>query len=105
MGAIEKVSLMQSMLSSSGLLNYSQLRTAVVKIVGTPGWRQPFREKARQYYSLATHHSKKGVITQVTALMPVQDVRTRWNSTHAMIKCARILRKVRRLDNITVISS
>jgi hypothetical protein len=105
MGAIEKVSLMQSMLSSSGLLNYSQLRTAIVKIVGTPGRRQLFCEKARQYYSLATHHSKKGVITQVAALMPVRDVRMRWNSTHAMIKRAWILRKVRRLDNITVISS
>lgn len=72
----------------------TQLRTAIVKIVSTPGRRQLFREKAKQYYSLATRRSKKGVITQVSTLMPVRDVRTRWNSTHAMIKRACILRKV-----------
>ena len=96
MGAIEKVSLMQLILSSSGSLNCSmQLRTSIVKIVSTPGRRQLFCEKTEQYYSLATRVSKKGVITQVARLMPVRDVRTRWNSTHAMIKRARILRKVR----------
>jgi hypothetical protein len=95
MGTIEKVSLTRSILSSFGLLNCSQLRTAVVKIVSTPGRHQLFREKARQYYSLATRHSKKGVITQVATLMPMQDVLTHWNSTHAMIKRAHILRKVR----------
>ena len=92
MGAIEKVSLMQLILSSSGSLNCSmQLRTSIVKIVSTPGRRQLFREKTEQYYSLATRVSKKGVITQVARLMPVRDVRTCWNSTHAMIKRARIL--------------
>ena len=75
MGAIEKVSLMQLILSSSGSLNCSmQLRTSIVKIVSTPGRRQLFREKTEQYYSLATRVSKKGVITQVARLMPVRDI-------------------------------
>ncbi|KAF8263013.1 hypothetical protein EI94DRAFT_1807894 [Lactarius quietus] len=76
-----------------GMGAIEKLRTAIVKIVGTPGRRQLFREKAKQYYSLTTRQSKKGVITQVAALMPVRDIRTCWNSTHVMIKRARILRK------------
>ena len=64
---------------------------AIVKIVGTLGRRQLFHEKAKQYYSLTTRHSKKGVITLVAALMPVQDIQTCWNSTHAMIKQVCIL--------------
>ena len=76
------------------ILTIPQLYTTIVKTVGTPGQRQLFREKAKQYYSLTTRHSKKGVITQVVALMPVRDIQTCWNLTHAVIKQACILQKV-----------
>ncbi|KAF8257527.1 hypothetical protein EI94DRAFT_1629671 [Lactarius quietus] len=95
MGAIEKVCLLHNTSKAqTAIYSNDQLRTAIVKIVGTPGQCQLFREKAKQYYSLTTRQSKKGVITQVAALMPVRDIRTRWNSTHTMIKHAQILRKL-----------
>ncbi|KAH9015122.1 hypothetical protein EDB83DRAFT_2232795, partial [Lactarius deliciosus] len=55
-----------------------KLRTAVLKIVSTPGRRQLFREKAKQYYSLDTYHSKKGEVTQIAMLMPVRDAIDSW---------------------------
>ncbi|KAH9011702.1 hypothetical protein EDB83DRAFT_2171948, partial [Lactarius deliciosus] len=62
----------------SGMGAIEKLRTAVVKIVSTPRRCQLFRKKARQYYSLNTHRSKKGVITQVAALMPVRNAIDAW---------------------------
>lgn len=72
-----------------------QLRIVSQKIVGTPGRRSLFREKATKAYGNDTITSAKGRITLKRKLLPVRPVRTRWNSLHATIGRGCLLRKVR----------
>ncbi len=74
---------------------FPQLRTICVKIDATPGRRASFRIHARKKYPTETLSNQNGPPTLIWRLMPVRDVRTRWNYTHAMIKRGLILRKVR----------
>lgn len=68
-----------------------QLRTIVRKIVSSPQRRTIFQRHAHKYYEGKVLDDGK---TDIAGLMPIRDVRTRWNWMHAMIHRAIILRKV-----------
>jgi hypothetical protein len=65
-----------------------QLRFITTKIVSSPQRHTQFKKHARDRYS------KDPETQRLVGLMVVQDVRTRWNYTHAMIRRALLLRKV-----------
>ncbi|TFY51128.1 hypothetical protein EVJ58_g10725 [Rhodofomes roseus] len=68
-----------------------KLRLIVRKIVSSPQRRSSFRKHAQRHFKGKANPTagKKPLST----LMPVRDVRTRWNCTHAMIERALLLRK------------
>jgi hypothetical protein len=68
-----------------------KLRLIVNKIVSSPQRCQHFQRCAEKQYGSGT--TSKDV--KIATLMPVRDVVTRWNYTHAMIKRALLLKKVR----------
>ena len=70
---------------------HTQLRTVVQKIVSSPQRRTIFRRHARKFYQ---GKELPGTKTDISTLMPIRDVKTRWNWTHAMIQRALILRNV-----------
>ncbi|KAF5366557.1 hypothetical protein D9758_009004 [Tetrapyrgos nigripes] len=65
-----------------------QLRIITTKIVSSPQRQSSFRKIARSVYSMEVVNDKG---TPKSKLMVIRDVRTRWNSTHAMIQRARVL--------------
>lgn len=70
-----------------------QLRAITKKICSSPQRRKQFRLLSKQVFGSirAPHPSNK----QLCELMVIRDVVTRWNYTHAMIKRALLLRRVR----------
>ncbi|KAJ7687326.1 hypothetical protein B0H14DRAFT_3055636 [Mycena olivaceomarginata] len=71
-----------------------KLRTTVTKICSSPQRRKHFRTTAfRVYGDMLAPSGRK-----LTSLMPIRDVRHRWNHTHAMIKHGLMLRRVSHWD-------
>ncbi|KAJ7799924.1 hypothetical protein B0H14DRAFT_2901695, partial [Mycena olivaceomarginata] len=66
-----------------------KLRTTVTKICSSPQRPKHFRTTAvRVYGDMLAPSGRK-----LASLMPIRDVRHRWNHTHAMIKCGLMLRR------------
>ncbi|KAH9912012.1 ribonuclease H-like domain-containing protein [Fomitopsis serialis] len=71
-------------ISDEEILNAVQkLRLIVRKIVSSPQRRSSFRKHAVRHYEGKPNPTGG---KPLTTLMPVRDVRTRWNCTHAMIE-------------------
>ncbi|TFY70017.1 hypothetical protein EVJ58_g118 [Rhodofomes roseus] len=67
-----------------------KLRAIVRKIVSSPQRRTIFRRHAHKFYDGKKTEDGGKCIAE---LMPIRDVKTRWNWTHAMIQRALIMRK------------
>ncbi|TFY61097.1 hypothetical protein EVJ58_g4726 [Rhodofomes roseus] len=67
-----------------------KLRKIVRKIVSSPQRRTIFRRHAHKFYDGKKTEDGGKCIAE---LMPIRDVKTRWNWTHAMIQRALIMRK------------
>ncbi|KAJ6558727.1 hypothetical protein B0H10DRAFT_1894392, partial [Mycena sp. CBHHK59/15] len=66
-----------------------KLRTTTTKICSSPQRRKRFRAIAEKVYKHELAPSGK----EITSLMPIRDVRHRWNYTHSMIRRGRLLQK------------
>ncbi|TFY78260.1 hypothetical protein EWM64_g5750 [Hericium alpestre] len=85
---------------SSGMSPVQKLRAICKKIISSPQHRAAFRTLAHKYY--ADEKTEKG--TDISKLMPIRDVKTRWNYMHAMIVRALQLKKGALMDPLTAIN-
>lgn len=83
------------------ILTHVQLRTTITKICSSPQRRKRFRVGAEKAYKEKLAPSGK----KLAMLMPIRDVRHRWNYTHAMVDRGHMLRKVNYIPFHLFISS